>query len=125
MGVGVRTSAQLEGLREKFGTAATCATWWASATLDPRLLDTPDHRTLPGKLGLGAGDCAASEVLQRVNATKRLARLPFSLAADSAKAVDPYLEKLAAAVVEKHCPDSTTIVILNRVNRARDLFDLL
>jgi CRISPR-associated endonuclease/helicase Cas3 len=125
MGVGVRTSAQLEGLREKFGTAAGCATWWASATLDPRLLDTPDHRILPATLALGDADFAASEVLRRVNSTKRLARLPFALAADSAKAVDPYLEKLAAAVIEKHRPGSITIVILNRVNRARDLFDLL
>lgn len=125
MGVGVRTSAQLEGLREKFGTAIGCATWWASATLDPRLLDTPDHRTLPATLALGDDDFAAPEVLRRVNATKRLARLPFALSADSAKAVDPYLEKLATTVIEKHRPGSTTIVILNRVNRARDLFDLL
>jgi CRISPR-associated endonuclease/helicase Cas3 len=125
MGVGVRTSAQLEGLRAKFGTAVGCATWWASATLDPRLLDTPDHSTLPATLALGPADLAATEVLQRVNATKRLSRLPPTLTADSAKAVDPYIEKLASTVIEKHRPGSTTIVILNRVNRARDLFEIL
>src|SRR5690606_11380774 len=41
MGVGVRTSAQLEGLRHKLGTALGCSTWWASATIDSRLLVTP------------------------------------------------------------------------------------
>jgi CRISPR-associated endonuclease/helicase Cas3 len=125
MGVGVRTSAQLEGLRQNLGTAAGCATWWVSATLDPRLIDTPNHRTLPATLALGADDFATSEVLRRVNATKRLTCLPLTLSADSAKAVDTYLVKLAAAVIENHRAGSITIVILNRVNRARDLFDLL
>lgn len=125
MGVGVRTSAQLEGLRKKLGVVVGCATWWASATLDSRLLDTPDHRTKPNVLELEASDLATPSVDQRVHAVKRLAALPLILAADSAKAVDPYLEKLAAAVIEKHRPGSTTIVILNRVNRARDLRQLL
>ncbi len=125
MGVGVRTSAQLAGLRAKLGVAVDTATWWASATLDSRLLETPDYRTLPGKIALGPDDLADNEVDRRISSVKRLAPVPFSLSADSAKAVDPYLEKLADAVIEKHQRGTTTIVILNRVSRARDLFDLL
>jgi CRISPR-associated endonuclease/helicase Cas3 len=125
MGIGVRTSAQLDGLRRKIGVAAECATWWASATLDQRLLDTPDHREKDETLALGDEDRKNSEVAQRVDAIKRLAPLPLALTADSAKVVEPYIEKFAATVLEKHRPGSVTIVILNRVNRARDLFDEL
>jgi CRISPR-associated endonuclease/helicase Cas3 len=44
MGVGVETSAQLDGFRgdEKLGSA-TCLTWWMSATLDSLQLETVDH----------------------------------------------------------------------------------
>lgn len=125
MGVGVRTSAQLDGLRRKIGVASECATWWASATLDQRLLDTPDHRQTNSTLGLKEDDHKNPEVVQRANATKRLSSLPLALAADSAKEVGPYIEKLAASVIEEHRPGTTTIVILNRVSRARDLFALL
>jgi CRISPR-associated endonuclease/helicase Cas3 len=125
MGAGVRTSAQLEGLRRKIGVGAGCATWWASATLDNRLLDTPDHRERDEALALADDDHKTPEVAQRVNAVKRLAPLPLTLAADSAKVVEPYIEKLAASVIEKHQPGSVTIVILNRVNRAKELFTVL
>ncbi len=125
MGVGVRTSAQLEGLRQKLGLAVGCATWWASATLDSRLLVTPDHRTLPTTLALGTDDLKNSEITQRINATKRLAALPLTLASDSAKAVEPYIDQLADAVLKHHQASTTTIVILNRVDRAKDLYAAL
>ena len=127
MGVGVRTSAQLDGLRKKIGVAAGCASWWVSATLDPRLLDTPDHREKDKILALGDDDRKNSEVARRIVATKRLSPLPFTLTNDSTKTVESYVEKLAASVVEKHQPgsSSTTIVILNRVNRAKELFTAL
>lgn len=125
MGVGVRTSAQLEGLRNKIGTALGCATWWASATLDSRLLVTPDHRMLPATLALGADDFKNTEVIRRIEAIKRLGSLPFTLASDSSKAVDPYIDQLATAVLDHHRAGTTTIVILNRVNRAKDLYAAL
>ena len=122
MGVAVRTSAQLEGLRQKIGVTAGVTTWWASATLDKRLLDTPDHREQPGTLALENDDRDNAEVARRIKAVKRLSPLPLTLTSDSATIVEPHIEKLAAAVLEKHQPASGTIVILNRVNRARDLF---
>ena len=125
MGVGVRTSSQLYGLRKKIGVAAGCASWWASATLDPRLLDTPDHREKDKTLALGDDDRKNSEVARRIAATKRLSPLPFTLTNDSTKVVESYIEKLAVSVIEKHQPGGTTIVILNRVNRAKELFTAL
>lgn len=125
MGVGVRTSAQLEGLRQKIGTALGCFTWWASATLDSRLLLTPDHRTLPATLALDETDFKNDEVSRRINAVKRLAPLPFTLVSDTSKSVDPYIEQLADAVIARHQSNTTTIVILNRVDRAKDLYAAL
>ncbi len=121
MGVGVRTSAQLEGLRRKLGTALGCATWWASATLDSRLLRTPDHTELPSSLTLDAEDHAIPEVVGRIAAVKRLAPLPLTLTGDSSKLTAPYIEQLATLVVERHQTTTTTLVILNRVDRAKDL----
>ncbi len=122
MGVGLRTSAQLEGLRDRIGTALGCATWWASATLDGRLLITPDHPTLPASLALDGADLQNPEVVRRTHSVKRLAPLPLTLAGDAAKLVDPYIEQLAPLVLERHQATATTIVILNRVDRAKDLY---
>lgn len=125
MGVGVRTSAQLEGLRRKLGLAASSATWWASATLDTRLLKTPDHLSIQPHLALDATDLKDSAVLARVRSVKHLTPLPLILAGDTTKAKAPYLDALAHLVLEKHQPGTLTIVILNRVDRARDLYAAL
>ena len=125
MGVGVRTSAQLEGLRQKIGTVLGCATWWASATLDSRLLVTPDNHTLPDTLALGADDFENAEVTRRIEAVKRLSTFPLTLVSDGTKAVDPYIDQLAPIVLSRHQVGTTTIVILNRVNRAKDLYAAL
>ena len=123
MGVGVRTSAQLEGLREKLGVAASCATWWSSATLDTRLLATPDHRDIPSSLHLETKDRNDPSVTKRTASLKRLQRLPLALASDAGKAVEPYLDKLASFVADRHQPGTLTLVIVNRVNRARGLYE--
>jgi CRISPR-associated endonuclease/helicase Cas3 len=125
MGVGVRTSAQLEGLRRKLGLAASSATWWSSATLDTRLLETPDYLAIPSCLALDVTDLRDAAVINRVRSVKRLALLPLALVADTTKAKSPYLDTLAHLVLEKHQPGSLTIVILNRVDRARDLYATL
>lgn len=122
MGVGVQTSAQLEGLRRKIGIAAEAVTWWASATLDERLLHTPDHQEKAPSLTLENVDRKNTEVAKRISAVKRLTPLPLTLTADSSKVIEPYIEKLASAIIERHQSGSVAIVILNRVNRARELF---
>lgn len=125
MGVGVRTSAQLEGLRRRLGTALGCATWWASATLDSRLLLTPDHPSVPAPLVLSEADRKSPAVADRIDSAKRLASLPLPLTGDAAKIVAPYIAALAEEVLKRHQPNTITIVILNRVDRAKDLFAAL
>jgi CRISPR-associated endonuclease/helicase Cas3 len=122
MGVGVRTSAQLEGLRKRIGVAAPVVTWWASATLDKRLLKTVDHPEIEPSLELNAVDRKDKEVLKRVGAVKRVSKLAVRLAEDSSKTVDPYVQSLAGEVCQKHQASTLTLVILNRVDRARKLF---
>jgi CRISPR-associated endonuclease/helicase Cas3 len=46
-GVGLETSAQLAGFRERLGTSARCVHWWMSATLDDARLNTPRHPHAP------------------------------------------------------------------------------
>lgn len=125
MGVGVRTSAQLEGLRKYFGTVIGCATWWASATLDTRLLVTCDHTVIPPALRLQETDYADGEVARRTGAIKHLSTLALRLTSDSAKPREIYLEQLAKEVLQRHQSGSTTIVILNRVDRAQGLYTQL
>lgn len=125
MGVGVPTSAQLEGLRQRIGLAANSYTWWASATVDTRLLQTPDFTSLPNILSLDNADLDDQSVLARVQAVKHLSQLPLQLTADSTKAKTPYLDSLATIVLEKHQPGSMTLVIMNRVDRACDLYTSL
>ncbi len=125
MGVGVRTSAQLEGLREKVGTAAPSATWWASATLDSRLLETPDHSAIPPQHKLNADDLNAAPVVKRVHAVKHLSPLDLKLTADTSKAKTPYIEALAHEVLSKHKSATLTLVVLNRVDRAQELCSAL
>jgi CRISPR-associated endonuclease/helicase Cas3 len=122
MGVGVPTSAQLEGLRQRIGLAANSYTWWASATLDTRLLSTPDFSSIPNTIALDTIDTQNQSVADRVHAVKRLSQLPCKLIADSAKEKTPYLDQLASQVLEKHQPGTLTLVILNRVDRACDLY---
>ena len=52
MGVGVETSAQLNGFRSdgKMPAVGACPTWWMSATLDGSRLATVDHRGIAATL---------------------------------------------------------------------------
>src|SRR5690606_21522729 len=84
MGVGVPTSGQLEGLRQRIGLAANSYTWWASATLGTRLLSTPDFSSIPNTIALDTIDTQNQSVADRVHAVKRLSQLPCKLIADSA-----------------------------------------
>jgi CRISPR-associated endonuclease/helicase Cas3 len=125
MGVGVCTSAQLEGLRHRIGTGVKCASWWASATLDTRLLKTPDLQYLPASTKLDEDDLKSPQVQARVQSVKSLRPCKVTLAADTAKAVSDYAKLLAETICESHQRDTLTLVILNRVDRAREVYSEL
>ena len=127
MGVGFETSAQLDGFRHKAGDSVVgaCPTWWMSATLDTERLATVDHPK-PGTgwpgIQLGDADRAQREVHGRLHALKPLAQAPIKLTNEAKKA---YAPGLAVFVKDKHVQGTLTLVVVNTVARAREIFAAL
>jgi CRISPR-associated endonuclease/helicase Cas3 len=116
MGSGVSTSAQLAGLRKSIGVHFNCPSVWMSATLEPGWLDTIDFREkfTGNPLELTDADYDVGLPLhKRMTASKQLHKL--DVAATDAKAT-------ARLVTEKHRPGTQTLVIVNTVDRAKDVY---
>jgi CRISPR-associated endonuclease/helicase Cas3 len=111
MGVGSSTSAQLQGLRDRLGTSAPTASIWMSATLAPGRLRTIDHDASLRSLTVGAADLDRPVLAARHHAHKPLRRLDGTDTADRAR-----------QIVEAHAPGSLTLVVLNQVKRAQEMF---
>lgn len=126
MGSAVATSAQLEAFRRQLGSAAPCRSLWASATLDRRWLQTVDLEEQVGSFQvheLTDRDRSVERVASLLAAPKRLERSSVVLDKTSAKKnASAYLDALAREVVERHRHGTNTLVILNRVERAQDLY---
>ncbi|MGJ3241645.1 MAG: type I-G CRISPR-associated helicase/endonuclease Cas3g [Opitutales bacterium] len=129
MGVGIETSAQLQGFRQNSGTARSSATWWMSATLDTGQLATADF----GKdatdslqtLALTEEEKKQPAVHQRTNAPKTLQRAPIAPTSDKAADLKNYTDELARFAAHTHQKDKLTLLIVNRVERAQALAQAL
>lgn len=129
MGVGVETSAQLDGFRHdrRMPTAGSCPTWWMSATLDDCRLATVDHPA-PAEgwprleLSLIEKDTPGSKPKALFEARKPVSRCDLTL---SPASNDEYAKKLAALIVAKHQPGTLTLVVVNRVARAQEIYQAL
>ncbi len=122
MGVGLETSAQLDAFRAALRTVNPCVTWWMSATLDEARLATVDHPQPAGgwpTVALDEADLKLPAVKARFRATKTIQPAGLSLS-DATKKT--YAAQLARFVVEHHHPDSLTLVVLNRVDRAQEVY---
>ena len=127
MGVGVETSAQLDGFRHlpKWLPQDTCRTWWMSATLEDTRLATVDHPLPAGgwpRLRLEQNDHSLPHVKKRLESIKHLHRSPVVL---SKTVKEVYAKTLAEHVLEKHVQGNLTLVIVNRVQRAQDVYTAL
>lgn len=122
--VGLATSSQLAAFRAEDDSARGGALrpsrdWWMSATLQPRWLETVDHA--PRVLDLAA----------------RMERIPKTERKDGLWAVRKALRRelfgdgqakpaeIAKLAGEKHSHGSLTLVIVNTVKRAAEVFDAL
>ncbi len=125
MGSGLATSAQLEAFRRRFHVARPSRTLWVSATLNPRWLATVDmkpHIANPHHLKLSLVEQESAIVKSRRAAYKRLNKASTGLTAENQKqSAKVYLETLAKEVVAQHVAGTTTLVILNTVERAQNL----
>ena len=127
MGVGVETSAQFDGFRHdvKMQTFGACPTWWMSATLDDARLATVDH---PKPVGgwptekLSDAEQSSGRPYELITAQKNLSPAPLAL---NSTTKGRYAIQLAALIKDRHQSGTLTLVVVNRVARAREVFETL
>ncbi len=127
MGVAVETSAQLDGFRhdEKILTVGACSTWWMSATLDETRLATVDR---PNPVDgwptekLSETEQTSGQPHKLITAQKKLSSAPLALISTTKAS---YAKQLAALIKDAHQPGTLTLVVVNRVSRAREVFETL
>ncbi len=117
MGNGASASAQLQGLRELLGTLRPTHSMWMSATVEPSWISGPD---LPAPseaevLELSREDWDVPSLAPRLHARKVLKRLEVTADRGS-------VGILADAVADFHRPATRTLVVLNTVERATELY---
>jgi CRISPR-associated endonuclease/helicase Cas3 len=121
MGVGVATSAQLAALRapDALGTVGPTQTLWMSATMEPGWLATVDHgprvRSLR-TLDLPPEDLESPTLGPKMRASKTLGRAEGLSAADK-----DYARQSARRIADAHVRGSQTLVVLNTVERAKEV----
>lgn len=127
MGTSVETSAQLDGFRrsQEWSPFGATPTWWMSATLHKGRLSTVDHREPADgwrTVALFDSERGHGSVLQRYEATKAIARAQIALSSASKK---DYAKQVAALIAQKHQPGGLTLVVVNRVARAQEIYAAL
>jgi len=117
MSDGLATTAQLAAFRQRFLSFGQSHSVWMSATLDREWLRQIDFTPLVEQLQLlelSEADRAAEVLAKRLNAAKQLGkategcRLP---------------KGLAEFIKGKHQPGAETLIVVNTVNRAREVYD--
>jgi len=121
MGSGLATTAQLEAFRHLLGSkdGHNCQSIWMSATMQPDWLKTIDFTSRVDNLlsiQLGEDDLKKTDVMRRWKAAKQLYKT---------KATVGEAKKLADEVRREHKRGTRTIVVVNTVKRAQDLFNEL
>lgn len=126
MGVSVETSAQLSAFRQKIGLARDCHSWWMSATLDSKRLHTIDHAPFAATLTLlqlSPEEKESEPVKRRIASVKKL--VPVAPLALSKTTEKTYEKQLAEFILSAHEAGTFTLVIVNRVPRAQEVFKFL
>ncbi len=125
MGAGLATSAQLEAFRRKFLLAKFSRSIWLSATLARDWLKTVDlDDYLPYFNLFKLTDADRIQAAERLRAEKALhcAEVSLTQEANKESGIKAYVEKLSQTILKEHKPNSQTLVILNRVDRAQQVF---
>ncbi len=130
MGAGLRTTAQLQGLRDVWQTFGKTQTVWMSATMDTQLLTTADYQ--PPNLDLDTNcftlnkdDREEPNVKKRLNAQKQLQKFSIGCPAkekDEAAYISALVKQIEAEANEGR---TLILVICNRVRRAQALYSAL
>jgi len=115
MDVGLATSVQLAAFRQQDATARKrlrpSFTWWMSATLQPAWLETMDHPAPPDPVQI-APEARKGGLWEVEKAIEH--RADLGTEADIAK-----------LVLKRHAAGQLTLVVVNQVNRAAEVFRLI
>ncbi|MGQ0619681.1 MAG: type I-G CRISPR-associated helicase/endonuclease Cas3g [Panacagrimonas sp.] len=122
MGPGLVTSAQLDAFRHKLAGTRTSRSLWVSATLRREWLETVDFKpeTL-FSLELSEAEKVCDAVRMRRESFKPLACSTAALAGEDRSSIATYSSALADQIRTAHKPGTTTLAILNTVERAQSL----
>ena len=131
MGAGRATSAQLEAFRRQELQKATelgrslghpCRSLWISATLEPEWLATVDYATPTRVMRVDPSDDDDDRMADLAQAPKHLHSTNDAPESSSVQHERDYLARLAGAVVNAHRTGYMTLVIVNQVKRAQELY---
>jgi CRISPR-associated endonuclease/helicase Cas3 len=123
MGPALPTSAQMEAFRRQSQLAVSSRSLWISATLNREWLSTVDlNAESLSLLELSDAEQQSDEVRRRRESLKRVQAAGISLLATSKKELATYTSAVAARVLEAHRPASTTLVVVNTVDRAQAIY---
>lgn len=114
MANGLATSTQLAAFRKRFGSVNQAHSLWMSATLKSDWLKSVDFSAAVDALGvltLSDADRASTVLSLRLKAKKTLQRTEHRLPND-----------IAEFVIEKHQVGTQTLVVVNTVKRAREIY---
>lgn len=114
MGNGLAASAQLEAFRRIYRTHRPCSSLWMSATVDREWLRTVDHEPPTDEITVSENDLGGP-LGARARATKLL--IPLD--------VRRWPDDIADAVLRRHQGGTLTLVVVNTVARARELYAFL
>lgn len=120
MGNGLATTAQLLAFRSKMGSYGPQRTMWMSATVNPAWLRTADFDPDScSRIGVTDEDHCAGHLAKCLGATKTLRKVILPPHKST------YGKKAAEVVLRLHVKGTVTLVIVNTVDRAQDLFKAL
>lgn len=131
MGAGRATSAQMEAFRRQESSRATdkdrsvrhrCRSLWISATLVPEWLATVDHPAPTRVFRVDPATETDDRLRDLANAPKHLRRVGDAPASSVVREQEAYIARLAESVLETHRSGQMTLVILNQVKRAQELY---
>ena len=118
MGCGLPTAVQLHAFRAREGTFGPTSTVFMSATMEPAWLRTVDFPAdALAVQRLGTEDRMDAGLAKRLEARKSLHEVPAPTAASP--------RALASLILDQHQDESLTLVVVNQVKRAVELYRAL
>ncbi|RLF69413.1 MAG: CRISPR-associated helicase/endonuclease Cas3 [Thermoplasmata archaeon] len=121
MGVGLETTAQMDAFRKKLGTFGNSKSLWMSATMDESRLQTVDNKIDKPMVSISDEDLG-SELLRKMSDARKTLERAENIFLDKESSKGKYFDDLARMIADYHISGYMTLVILNTVKRAQELF---